>query len=1153
MKHLLWLFLTVSLAVRAIGQSNAPVRLAVIVDSEEVASPGNVLTFELSRNPQVVLLERSEIQKVYREQGLSAENKNYVKLGQMLRADGLCLLEIIRTGMQTNLSMRVVAVKPGVVLANENFAWPIDDVLDWAASTADHLKPLFPKLNVMVKDAIPLSVVNLRSAVASKEATEMERQLKLLTIQRLSHEPQFFVLERQKMQLLSDEKSLKGIDDSAFWSGSYLLEGVLDQNGYSENTVTINARLTPAKGGAPLLFEVEGSRTNLAEVVNLLALKISELLNANSMGSEWNPGDEAAQYFAEANWALRWGILSEAQMASDSAWALGKQDLECASARIKAYLPEVTSGMYDFAHSSYLVDGRRDVAGAMRRVTDELHQQYAAFVFNIHDTTLDSVGLVKPPPPESIDRPIKTLALYEDLSHALADQLRSTNGAAVAAAGTWHALGVADLTAAAKVLQRFQFVPGSEKPVAEKLAELRAEARAVDRLISDDYCDVQWGCFWQETPEECLSLYHHLLANPDFWRIHDEFWIRQPEQPRLTAWNAEDRTRIPELWNHFVQDLNESTNVLWRMEAQVLTFADASDKIAKDTAFTNLVNLVSEHREELRKNPSRPFSSNWGFNVLFLKYSSYYEFYEANLRPQLSSIDLDYHTKTVPEMTEAALFQEQKQYLAANAILEHSNYIRLFFAEKFSKAQALELQPLAAAYKSNLVAQSQVSVAAWTKLQLALSDAFSLAYDINHTIDPSLSPRLRWEGSPLRPGGRPVLAPSTNRATASHLTTTPSVETLDVIQKPVRVARETNSETAAETNVIVVKKFVELPLTGPQGEHRSFLKITSHQLVEGKLLLDFTYSSDAAIPANDPAELRTYEQPSGIAIFDPATEHLDSISCPRFDVAMANSFHYCTTLFRGEVYHSDGARISRYDRKTQKWEVLPISNGINYELFNVADHLYAADDSTIFEIVDSGKSTRLLCSTRRNPPVTLLDRQNLGTPILTEGPNHSLRVIGKDKTFILANNDWVQEGKAPQHSWTPQIFPEGVLFRYHPGGLGQPDHLSYLAVATNSPELLLLQQGRVQKNLVYNPDQYKRINAALIQAPLWSRPKGLALENCQQPLRIPICISWQIIPKARKWQTARTCFKGIKYRQKIIITLPYFIFHRIHLSLKRYY
>ena len=45
------------------------------------------------------------------------------------------------------------------------------------------------------------------------------------------------------MALLGEEKDLKP-DDSPFWNGSYLLEGILDQNGYTKEMITLNARLT---------------------------------------------------------------------------------------------------------------------------------------------------------------------------------------------------------------------------------------------------------------------------------------------------------------------------------------------------------------------------------------------------------------------------------------------------------------------------------------------------------------------------------------------------------------------------------------------------------------------------------------------------------------------------------------------------------------------------------------------------------------------------------------------------------------------------------------------------------------------------------------------------------------------------------------------
>jgi len=201
------------------------------------------------------------------------------------------------------LTVRLIAVKPGVVLSAETFSISQSNLTEWASSYAKHLGPFLPKLSVLVKDAVPISVVNLRCAAQSADAPEVERQLRILTIERLSREPQFFVLERQRMQSLKVEKELK-LDGSAFWNGSYLLEGVVDQNGFDKDTITINARLTPPKGGAPLLMQVSGERSNFAEIANRLAAKVDEALKINVTAPEWNATEEAAQYFNEANWAL---------------------------------------------------------------------------------------------------------------------------------------------------------------------------------------------------------------------------------------------------------------------------------------------------------------------------------------------------------------------------------------------------------------------------------------------------------------------------------------------------------------------------------------------------------------------------------------------------------------------------------------------------------------------------------------------------------------------------------------------------------------------------------------------------------------------------------------------------------------------------------
>jgi hypothetical protein len=105
---------------------NPPVKLAIISESPAAATAADLLTAELTKNDQVQLLERAEIERVYHEQGLSAANRDYMKLGQILGADGLLLINVTNPPVPAAMSMfapppktvtaRMIAVKPGVVL-----------------------------------------------------------------------------------------------------------------------------------------------------------------------------------------------------------------------------------------------------------------------------------------------------------------------------------------------------------------------------------------------------------------------------------------------------------------------------------------------------------------------------------------------------------------------------------------------------------------------------------------------------------------------------------------------------------------------------------------------------------------------------------------------------------------------------------------------------------------------------------------------------------------------------------------------------------------------------------------------------------------------------------------------------------------------------
>ena len=137
--------------LRIEAQTNqVPVRLAILPETAEAVAAADVLTADFTKIDKVQLLERAEIEKVYREQGLSAENKDYLKLGQVLGADGLLLLDTSKEGTNQLLDVRLVAVTPGVVLIAEKCPCSKTSLTEWSPTYARHLDLFLPKLSLLV-------------------------------------------------------------------------------------------------------------------------------------------------------------------------------------------------------------------------------------------------------------------------------------------------------------------------------------------------------------------------------------------------------------------------------------------------------------------------------------------------------------------------------------------------------------------------------------------------------------------------------------------------------------------------------------------------------------------------------------------------------------------------------------------------------------------------------------------------------------------------------------------------------------------------------------------------------------------------------------------------------------------------------------------
>jgi hypothetical protein len=508
----------------SIAVASAQPRLAIIPEETSLGSVADVLTAQFTKQNQVTLLERDQIQKVYREQALSAGNADYLKLGHVLGADGLLLLRTSTEGTNEYLNARLVAVKPGVLLTAEKFLWPITNLEEWSAAFAQHANRSAPKLTVLEKDALPISVINLRSAVSSPAGLEAEGQLKLLTIDRLSLERQVFVLERERMELLSDENQLKGLDDSTFWSGSYLLEGVIDRDGYSEGRMTINARLTPPRGGGPIEVEVSGKRDDLAGLTDQLVKKVIAALNLKLTVPAWNAGDEAEQFLAEGKWALRWDLYNEARAAGESAWALGKKSRDVAVLRVWAYA----------------------------RTVDVVNEGFGNVTIPFY------------PDPLKLPSAIRAADLFCEEAPLW---LTNSNGVD----GEMFSQGIYVFRTAAALLDGFYTTAEMRSGNEDQLAELRRLARQVQQIL-DPKVDLArsnqwWGnrynelnaygqTKWEEggvifdKPEDSLPLYQQML----------ETGYSTGEPLRIVGWSWADRKRVPEIRKRFVAELSESTN-----------------------------------------------------------------------------------------------------------------------------------------------------------------------------------------------------------------------------------------------------------------------------------------------------------------------------------------------------------------------------------------------------------------------------------------------------------------------------------------------------------------------------------------------------------------------------------------------------------------
>jgi hypothetical protein len=1057
------------------------VKLAIVAEEEQARTYADLLTVEFARHERLQLLERNEIDRVYREQALSAANKDYLKLGRVLGADGLLLLSYAKEGTNEFLHTRLLAVKPGAIIDSAQFGLPMADSVEWAGWMARHVQPAYPKLAVLAKDAVALSIMNLRGAIDSQQQRDLEVQLTSLAILRLSQEPSLFVLERQRLNLLDDEKVFSGMGDSTFWNGSYLLEGTIDPQGYSKQALTIGARLIPPGGGQSISIEVSGARTNLSEVIGELVSKVKGALKLSSTAPCFDAGEEAQKYYEEAKWALKWNAFQQTQAASESAWALGKHDPECAELRLRSYLPLVApaESLFNRGRSGFSIHHYKTLQEefswvfptrprglAFRRVqvSEEINWQYVK---------TDAL-----PEPRSASCAIHLIGLYLDYSRTLSPET-------IRFGAHWHKIGLEVLESASKVLRHYHFVPESQAGAEESLTELRAAARSLagfllnapsvrdsywprERFVnSDAMCPfrdgptifrtiTQYGYLWQERPEDSLAMYRELMSGMAFSYVDAAFQRRDLCDPFLAAWNSEDRARLPELWDGFVQELNGSTNVVCRMEARLLALGEARSEAEQQTCFDELLAVLEATKSALLESRIQPAYITSGTKSLIARLlemsdrvsetkDRLSERLDVQLSPWQNAMAEEWSERRVYREN-ASRVEEQKEFLRKSAPFDFVSFHHVFDFYHYSREQAAELKPLFAAYRSNLLAQakgvdergkwrveSALSVVGRRERLLDQRMAAVSRTPANGVLSASVPGMTKTRCEPQKPSNPPAIAKS-------------------------------GAAKPAPENILSVGKFHPIPLDALEGGEVRQPEINARHVFDDKVVLDVTYGGFIySFDAKGNWKHTKSVVRSSIAILDLETERWDVVNVPGVTSSRFDRRYHRTVLLGRDLFISGEAQISHYDLETRLWRSLTIPEVGDCELFAVHGRMFAANAHSIIEILDKGNATRILASTRRYPAASELDKLD-GFPNVTlfAGPSDVVRAHFSTNIYSWQGGLW-QHDAATLSKSVPEPFNDGVLLREAWALSSLPDSASHpelcLAVkpspiSTNNPAII---------------------------------------------------------------------------------------------------
>ncbi len=315
-------------------------RLGIIAD-EPLRPLADVLTAELSKSPNVEIVERSELERILAERNLPGGT--WIQIGELAKANGLIIFHSEMVDREKITFARLVAVQPGAVISELVLPESIEPNVR-AKAIVERFAPLFEKLSMPRNEAMPVSIVGYHAVVNDPALIEIESGLGTLLARRLIRERNVFVLERQRLESVDAEHESGALGPEPFWSAGAIIEGTIEAK---DDRLLIKTWVRRA--GAPgMTADLQTDRKSNDALAAKLAAQILEKLGQSRTAPDWHPAEEAAELKREAAWCRRAGLFSRGIAAANASWILGDRSLELIRTRLGLY----RHSRLDFVRSS---------------------------------------------------------------------------------------------------------------------------------------------------------------------------------------------------------------------------------------------------------------------------------------------------------------------------------------------------------------------------------------------------------------------------------------------------------------------------------------------------------------------------------------------------------------------------------------------------------------------------------------------------------------------------------------------------------------------------------------------------------------------------------------------------------------------------------